>query len=136
MKFETMKQAIQFRITENSYNYFIDDYWNAAIEIFTKNIDETIKYFQTECTDEEFYWASELFEDLAAATKSMELVDVWRARLAAVKAETYNQAAFQSEFMRKWIDYKEYVSSVEEEIGYADGKIFLLMNPQAFSDGV
>ena len=136
MKCKTMRQAIQFRFTENSYNYFIDDYLNAAIEVFTKNIDETIKYFQTECTDEEFYWASELFEEIAAETKSMELVEVWRARLAAVKAETYNQAAFQSEFMRKWIDYKEYVRSVGDEIGFADGKIFLLMNPQAFPDGV
>ena len=136
MKFETMKQAIQFRITEDDNNYSIEVYWDAATEVFTKNIDETIKYFQTECTDEEFFWASEFFEEIAAATKSMELIEVWRARLAAVTAETYNPAAFQSEFMRKWIDYKEYVRSIGDEIGFADGKIFLLMNPQAFSDGV
>ncbi len=134
MNFETMKQAVQFRITEDEDTYWIDDYWNAAIEIFTKNIDETIKYFKYECTDEELYWASEVFERIAAKTPSPELIDVWRARLAAVTPETYNQACFQSEHMRKWVDYNHYVRDIEEEIDFADGQIFLLANPQALSD--
>ncbi len=136
MKFETMKQAIQFRITEDENTYWDDDYWDAAIEIFTKNIDETIRYFKSECTDEEFFWASELFERIAAETKCMELIDIWRARLAAVRPETYNQATFESEHMRKWVDYDYYVRDVEQDIEYADGQIFLLTNPEALSDDV
>ncbi len=136
MKFETMKQAIQFRFTEDENTYWDDDYMDAAVEIFTKNIEETIKYFKYECTDEEFYWASEVFEEIAAKTLSQELIDVWRARLAAVRPETYNQATFESEHMRKWIGYKEYVRDVEQDIEYADGQIFLLTNPEALSDDV
>ena len=37
MKFTTMKQAAQFRITENEDDYWIEDYWKAAIEIFNNN---------------------------------------------------------------------------------------------------
>lgn len=36
MKFETMKQALQFRITEDEDTYWIDDYWDAAVAIFTE----------------------------------------------------------------------------------------------------
>ena len=134
MKFETMKQALQFRSTENPDTYWDDDYIDAAVENFTKNIDETIKYFKYDCTDEEFFWAAEVFEEIAAKTLSLELIDVWRARLAAVSAETYNQATFESEHMRKWVDYKEYVRSVGEEIEFADGKIFVMTHPDALSD--
>ncbi len=123
MKFETMKQAVQFRITEDEDTYWIDNYWDAAVEIFTKNIDETIKYFKYSCTDEELYWAAEVFERIAAKTQSLELIAVWRARLAAVTPETYNQSVFQSEHMRKWVDYKEYVRSLGEEIEFAEGQI-------------
>ena len=123
MKFETMKQALQFRITENPYNYWFDDYWYAAVAIFTENIEETIKYFKYECTDEELYWAAELFERIAAKTQSLELIAVWRTRLAAVKPDTYNQAGFKSEYMRKWVDYKHYFTDTEEEIDFAEGQI-------------
>ena len=123
MKFETMKQALQFRITEDEDTYWIDDYWDAAVAIFTENIENTIKYFKYECTDEEFYWAAEVFERIAAKTQSLELIDAWRARLATVTPETYNQADFQSEHMRKWVGYKKYVRNLGEEIEFADGQI-------------
>lgn len=134
MKFETMKQAVQFRITENPDTYWDDDYLDAAVEIFTENIEETIKYFKYECTDEELYWAADVFVRIAAKTLSLELIDVWRARLAAVSADTYNQAGFKSEHMRKWVDYKEYVRSVGEEIEFADGEIFMQTHPDALPD--
>ena len=70
MKFTTMKQAAQFRITEKEDNYWIEDYWKAAIEIFTKDCAKTMKFFQNDCTDEEFYWLSEIFEEIAEKTKS------------------------------------------------------------------
>ena len=136
MKFETMKQAVQFRIKEDDNTYWVPEYWDAAVEIFTKNIDETIKYFKYECTDEELYWASEVFTLIAAKTLSLDLIDVWRVRLAAVSADTYNQAGFKSEHMRKWVDYKEYVRSVGEEIEFADGEIFMQTHPDALPDDV
>ena len=112
MKFTTMKQAAQFRITEKEDNYWIEDYWKAAIEIFTKDCAKTMKFFQNDCTDEEFYWLSEIFEEIAEKTQSKELISTWRSRLASVSSE-----------MRQYVDYSEYVRSIKQEIDYAEGRI-------------
>ena len=123
MKFNTLKEAAQFRIRENEDDYWIKDYWKAAIEIFTKNCNETIKFFQNECTDEEFYWLSEIFEKIAEITQSKELVSALHSRLLKVTPENYNQQAFASEHMKKMVDYNEYVREISEEIEFAEGKI-------------
>ena len=123
MKFMTMKQAAQFRITENEDNYWIEDYWKAAIEIFTKDCAKTIYFFKTDCTDEEFYWLSEIFEEIAEKTQSKELISTWRSRLAIVKQENYCQQNFQSQEMRQYVDYSAYIRSIEQEINYAEGRI-------------
>ena len=110
MKFTTMKQAAQFRITENEDDYWIEDYWKAAIEIFTKDCAKTIKFFQKDCTYEEFYWVSEIFEEIAEK------------RLAVVRPESYCKQNFHSKEMQH-VDYSEYVRSIEQEINYAEGRI-------------
>lgn len=45
-----------------------------------------------------------------------------RERFEKVTPENYNQQDFKSEHMRKWVDYNEYVKSIEE-INYAEGRI-------------
>ena len=123
MKFTTMKQAAQFRITEKEDHYWIEDDWKAAIEIFTKDCAKTMKFFQNDCTDEEFYWLSEIFEEIAEKTQSKELISTWRSRLASVSSENYCQQNFTSKEMRQYVDYSEYVRSIKQEIDYAEGRI-------------
>lgn len=123
IKFNTLKEIVQFRITENEENYWIEDYWKAAIERLTKDVAATITFLQNDCTDEEFYWLSEIFEDVAEKTQSKELIKVLRDRFATVTPESYIQQSFQSEHMKKWVDYNEYVRSISKEIDYAEGRI-------------
>jgi len=123
MKFNTLKEVIQFRIVESEDNYWVEDYWKAAIEMFTKDVAATIMFLQNDCDDEELYFLSEIFEEIVEQTQSKELVSVLRSRLAKVTPENYNQQGFKSEHMRKWVDYNEYVRSVEDEINYAENKI-------------
>ena len=123
MKFNTLKEVIQFRIVESEDNYGVEDYWKAAIEMFTKDVAATIMFLQNDCDDEELYFLSEIFEEIVEQTQSKELVSVLRSRLAKVTPENYNQQGFKSEHMRKWVDYNEYVRSVEDEINYAENKI-------------
>ena len=123
MKFNTLKEVIQFRIVEREDNYWVEDYWKAAIEMFTKDVAATIMFLQNDCDDEELYFLSEIFEEIVEQTQSKELVSVLRSRLAKVTPENYNQQGFKSEHMRKWVDYNEYVRSVEDEINYAENKI-------------
>lgn len=123
MKFNTLKEAMQFRIVEDEDNYWIEDYWKAAIEIFTKDIFATIYFIKNDCNDEELYWLSEIFEEIVEQTQSREIISALRARLAEVIPENYNQQNFKTEHMRKWIDYKEYIESIEEEINSAESRI-------------
>ena len=123
MNFNTLKKAAEFRVIENKDNYWIEDYRDAAITIFSKDIGKTIYFFQNECTDEELYYLAEIFEELAEDTQSQELIDVLRARLAAVTPETYHQQALKCKYMRKYVDYAEFVRSVGMEIDYAEGRL-------------
>lgn len=123
MKFNTLKEVIQFRIVESEDNYWVEDYWKAAIEMFAKDVAATIMFLQNDCDDEELYFLSEIFEEIVEQTQSKELVSVLRSRLAKVTPENYNQQGFKSEHVRKWVDYNEYVRSVEDEINYAENKI-------------
>ena len=123
MKFNTLREVVQFRIVESEDNYWVEDYWKAAIEMYVKDLSATIMFFQNDCDDEELYFLSEIFEEIVEQTQSKELVSVLRSRLAKVTPENYNQQGFKSEHMRKWVDYNEYVRSVEDEINYAENKI-------------
>lgn len=123
MHFNTLKEAAQFRVSENENNYWIEDYWKATIKLFTTDVNATIMFLQNDCDDEELYFLSEIFEEIVAQTQSKELVSALRSRLARVTAENYIQQSFKSEHMRKWVDYNEYVKSIEEEINYAEGRI-------------
>jgi len=121
--FSTIEEAARFRIIEDEDNYWIEDYWKKAIKIFTSNASETIDFIRNECSDEEFYWLSEIFEELAEKMQSKELIQALRERLAKVVPENYNQSSFETEHMRKYIDYDEYVRDVGQEIDYAEGRI-------------
>lgn len=123
MKFNTLKEVVQFRIIESEDNYWIEDYWKAAIEMFTKDVAATIIFLQTDCNDEELYWLSEIFEGIAEQTQSRELIEALRSRLARVTPDNYHQQDFDTEHMRKWVDYAEYVRSISEEIEFAEGRI-------------
>ena len=123
IKFDTLKEAARFRVVESEDNYWVEDYWKATIELFTKDVAATINFLQNECDDEELYFLSEIFEEIVEQTQSEELVAALRSRLAKVTPENYNQQNFKSEHMRKWVDYNEYVKSIEEKINYAEGRI-------------
>ena len=123
IKFDTLKEAAHFRVVESEENYWVEDYWKATIKLFTTDVNATIMFLQNDCDDEELYFLSEIFEEIAEQTQSKELVSVLRSRLAKVTSENYDQQSFQSEHMRKWVDYNEYVKSIEEEINYAEGRI-------------
>ena len=105
-----------------------DDYgtekcWKEETEILSENISETINFFKNQCTDEEFYWLSSVFLDVSEIVQSKLFVQTLRSRLTQVTRETYDQKSFESEHMRKWVDYDEYVRSVGMEIEYAEGAL-------------
>lgn len=123
MNFLTMKEAAQFRVTESDDNYWVEDYWKAAIKVFTRDVDQAIAFFRDECTDEELYWLSEIFEEIIDKTQSRELLETLRNRLAVVTLDRFKQDSFKTEYIQKNVNYKTYVADVSSEIDYAEGKI-------------
>lgn len=105
-----------------------DDYgsekcWDEQTEILSACVSDTIHFFASECTDEEFFWLSTVFSDVSEKTQSKELVQAMRSRLAKVTRDNYVQEAFHSKYMREWVDYDEYIRDVGREIDYAEGAI-------------
>ncbi|MCD8180975.1 MAG: hypothetical protein LUF26_05790 [Firmicutes bacterium] len=91
MKFDNLKEAIQFRINENK--------------------------------DEELFWISEVFEDIAERTQSKEFIKALRMRFEKVTHENYRQENFKSKLMRSDIDFDEFQRSVSEETENAEARI-------------
>lgn len=121
---EVIKERIRIcEETEDNWDYGIEQCWKKYVEIMLPDIEKGIAYFLHECTDEEFYWLSEAFEEISEKAHSKDLIAAWHSRLARVTPETYHQQNFQSEHMRKWVDYSEYVRSIEQEIDYAEDRI-------------
>ena len=66
------------------------------------------------------YWLSSIFSDVAEKTQSKNFVHVLRERLNRVQRESYKQESFETEHMRKNVDFDEYVKEISMEIDYAE----------------
>lgn len=51
-----------------------DYYWGPLIALLTKNEDDTIEFLR-ECSDEQIYWISEVFEDISDKFQSKRFVE-------------------------------------------------------------
>ncbi|MEB2266961.1 hypothetical protein LAV77_19355 [Priestia megaterium] len=47
--------------------------WNEIIELLSENEENTIRYLEN-CSKEDLYWISEVFEDIAEIIQSKELI--------------------------------------------------------------
>ena len=97
--------------------------WKEMTEILSENVIDTISFFESECTIEEFYWLSSIFEDIIAKTQSTYLISIWRSKLSDISSEKFKQEEFKSELMQTSITYADYVKSIKQEIDFAEGKI-------------
>ena len=59
----------------------LPDYWEtspaikAEIELFTRNLQETIQFLDNDCTADQLSWLSEVFEEISAKLQSWEFID-------------------------------------------------------------
>lgn len=123
MKFNSLKELLDFRVKESEENYWIEDYRKTAITALSQNISETIAFIDKECNDEEFYWITELMEELVEKTQSKKLISVCRERLSRVDRNHFDQKSFQSNHMRHWVNYDVYVRDISTDLEYAEGKL-------------
>ncbi|MGE7184037.1 hypothetical protein ACQKKK_08535 [Peribacillus sp. NPDC006672] len=58
-------------------DYGIQKSWNEIIEVLSENEENTIRYLEN-CSKEDLYWISEVFEDIAEIIQSKELINCLR----------------------------------------------------------
>lgn len=51
-------------------SYALEKCWEDEISVLCSNVDETISFMEEECTEEEFSWLSEVFEEVLEQTGS------------------------------------------------------------------
>lgn len=108
------------RDTNDEWDYGVEKCWKEEAYILSENLSATLLFFETECTDEEFFWLSEVFPVVSEILQSRKFIQTLRIRLAKVTRETYDQKSFETEHMQKWVDYDEYVRSIRMDIDYAE----------------
>ena len=121
---EKMSKILRERIrisNELNDNWWdgIDNCWKASLELLTEDLGRTRQYFLEECSDEEFFYLSEIFEEIIEKTQDATMLEVLSERLARVSRENYQQDKFTASHMKKSVSYERYVQKVNQEIGYA-----------------
>ncbi len=121
---ENMQEIIKERIRNcdelgDNWDYGIDKCHEQMIRILTENIEDSITYILNECSNEDFFWISEIFIDLIKITKSTKLLDTFKTRLSKINEKNYNRNDFKSKIFRKGFEFASYVRSIENEINYA-----------------
>ncbi|KKI85234.1 hypothetical protein CAY60_021310 [Shouchella clausii] len=79
MKIENKMEVILDKRKKINLNddYGIQKSWNEIIEVLTENEENTIRYLEN-CSKEDLYWISEVFEDIAEIIQSKELINCLR----------------------------------------------------------
>ena len=79
MDAQRFKEVIQKRSnTVDEYYGGVEKCWKEEIEILSEDIPSTIEYLQNQCTEDEFFWISEIIDDLAAKTQSRKIVECYK----------------------------------------------------------
>ncbi len=79
--------------------------------MLSENVTDTISFFKSECTIEEFYWLSSIFEDIIAKTQSTDLISIWRSKHSDISPEKFKQEKFKSELMQSSVTYDDYINA-------------------------
>ncbi|PEJ24913.1 hypothetical protein [Bacillus pseudomycoides] len=79
MNIENKMQVILDKRKKLNLNddYGIQTSWNEIIEVLSENEENTIRYLEN-CSREDLYWISEVFEDIAEIVQSKEFINCLR----------------------------------------------------------
>ena len=126
MNIQKLREVIaQYISLDANDDFATEKCWKEMTAMLSEDIADTINFFESECTLEEFYWLSSIFEDIIAKTQSTDLISIWHSKLSDISSEKFKQEKFKSELMRSSVTYDDYIKSIEQEIDFAEGKIEL-----------
>lgn len=74
---EYAKLIIERKTYQGDIDYDHNPIIKAMIELFTKDVKQTIQFLETECTGEQIIWISEILDEIIEITKSQEILDAY-----------------------------------------------------------
>ena len=102
MNIELLKEIIERRKSlESNDDFACMECWKQEAEILSKDVSETISFLKS-CSDEEFYWISEVFDDIIGLTQSKELLLALHDRAEKIESAEYKESI---EVDLKYADY-------------------------------
>ena len=104
MDIEKFREVLKKRKeTDNEWEYGLNQCFKEETKILSKDIDSTIEFLKTECTEDEYGWISEVMDYVAKETQSRKFVDCLK--------------ELKSKFPKTWEeDYKECIIYAEGEL--------------------
>lgn len=80
--------------TQDEWDYGIEQCWEQMVQILTEDIPSSIEYLKNECTADEYSWISEVLDDIAEQTGSVEFIACYREQMERFpeESEKYNIA--------------------------------------------
>ncbi|MEF9880830.1 MAG: hypothetical protein RR975_15560 [Clostridia bacterium] len=101
-----LKDALHLRMYGNPDDYFEESVWKAKVDAICADLPAAIGFILSECTDEEFLWLSEIFDDVMDKTRSAEFLQALRERADRVdnpewKAEILEDIRTASEYINE-----------------------------------
>lgn len=95
-KFKSLQEAVHFRKTADPQSYFDEAFWKEEVQTFCSDIEASLKYIRTEITDEEFWFLTEVCEDILECTHDATIMDVFRERASAMAEAAWKEDALSS----------------------------------------
>ena len=86
-QFNEIRAAISDRINNPNALHYPDPWWEREVSVLTADPETTLIFIRQECTDDELFWMSEIFDDLISITKSRELLACLHERAGKVQDE-------------------------------------------------
>ena len=83
--FELFHEVIRCRRTDPISYFYPEFMWKQETAVFSEDIEKTIAFVETDCSDEEFFWLSEVMGDIAEQTGSAAFAEALRLRLEKVE---------------------------------------------------
>ena len=87
-----LKEALHLRMHGNPDEYYEESVWKSEVDAICTDLPAAIDFILSECTDEEFQWLSEVFDDVMDKTRSIEFLDTLRQRVQSVENPEWKES--------------------------------------------
>ena len=80
-----LQKVLHLRMYGNPDDYYEESVWKEEINAICADLPAAIRFILSDCSDEEFQWLSEVFDDVMEKTRSADFLNCIRRRVRRVK---------------------------------------------------